>query len=82
MREIAQDASTIGLRAWKVSEAEEMIGPSTACTKAKELGIQVSAAVFPRSLPMNESYTQGLVNKIGLQKQVRVAASLTTAGGP
>ena len=67
MKETTQDATTMGLRAWNVSDAEEMTGPSTACTKDRELGIQVSAAVLLRSRPMNESCGRQLSAKVVLQ---------------
>ena len=56
IRAMAQDATRIGFRTWKVSEIEDITGPITACTKASALGTQVWAFVFPRSAPMNESY--------------------------
>lgn len=43
-------------RAWKVSEADAMMGEKTAWTSESAFGTQVSADVFPRSARMYESY--------------------------
>lgn len=40
-KETTQDPTSKVLRAWKVSEAEEMTGPRTAWTKDSELGTHV-----------------------------------------
>jgi hypothetical protein len=53
-----QHAIMMSLRAWKVSEAEEMMGASTACTSARALGTHVCAGVLCRLSPMFSSYTQ------------------------
>lgn len=46
MNDITQHPTMMGLRAWKVSEADEMMGARTAWTRASALGTQVCAAVL------------------------------------
>jgi hypothetical protein len=52
IKETTADPTSSSLRAWNVSEAEDMIGLSTAWTSESEFGTHVWAAVFSRSVPM------------------------------
>lgn len=56
MNETTQDPTSKVFRAWKVSDAEEMTGPRTACAKDNELGTHVWVSGLARSLPIQSSY--------------------------
>jgi hypothetical protein len=50
--DMSEEPTRMVLRAWKVSDPNEMTGPSTAWTRESELGTQVWAAVLLRLVPM------------------------------
>ena len=56
MNDITEDPTSINLRAWNVSEADEMTGANTACTRDKELGIHVWVGVLCRLAPISVSF--------------------------
>lgn len=55
MNEIKEEPTRMNFLAWKVSEAAEMTGPRTACTRDSELGTQVWVSGLSRALPMMDS---------------------------
>ena len=46
MNEMAELHTSMNLRAWKVSDAEEIMGARTACTSERAFGTQVSTGVL------------------------------------
>lgn len=55
MSEINDDPTRMVLRAWKVSEAEEMTGPKTAWTSEREFGTHVCVCGLSRLSPIQSS---------------------------
>ena len=51
-KEITHDPTSKILRAWKVSDADEITGPSTACTRDRAFGTHVCASTPSRSRPI------------------------------
>ena len=79
MNDTVELTTSISFRAWKVSDAEEMTGATTAWTKESALGTQVCVDVLWRLSPMLSSYISfQLLDKFEACEKVK----LTTTGGP
>ena len=52
MNEMRELPTSRYFRAWKVSEADDIKGETTACTRDREFGTQVCEAVPSKLVPM------------------------------